>query len=74
MKLPYEKEMKDNDIIYELEINEGSDISDAQEITNGGLTKISFYPDRTGQTAFENTKNRSEENTLNYGSTAKKHE
>lgn len=73
MKLPFEKEMKDNDIIYELEINEGSEDSDAQEVTNGGMTKISFYPDRTGQPAFENTKNRSDENTLNF-STAKKPE
>ena len=41
--------MKENDIIYELEINEDSENSDAQEITNGGLTKISFYPDKTAQ-------------------------
>lgn len=49
MKLPYEKEIKGNDIIYELEINEGSENSDAQEITNGGVTKMSFYPDKTAQ-------------------------
>lgn len=74
VKLPYEKEMKNNDIIYELDIDEGSEVSEAQDVTNGGITKLSFYPDKTGQPEFENTKNHSDENTLNFGSTAKKPE